>query len=216
MNELLIDSWNFYARGEIQINQSIFFSIWEWEKKNWFDLNLRSQPPQGNSPAFLFHQIKCFIDLIERKKELLFLRRMVEWLCFASRWTGDEMAACGGYGWRRLPLLPQREEAKQRNDFSSFSLPLIMNEMNNWLRREIKRCDWREEREWNEPTNLNGIVKWMNFNSWMKQAVNWLCWMEWGTKLLTAARQAAKQKPTKQISLFLFCGLLLRSLAAFI
>ena len=98
----------------------------------------------------------------------------VEWLCFASRWTGDEMAACGGYGWRRLPLLPQREEAKQRNDFSSFSLPLIMNEMNNWLRREIKRCDWREEREWNEPTNLNGIVKWMNFNSWMEQAVNWL------------------------------------------
>ena len=92
-------------------------------------------------------------------------------------WFLGQWALFGGVkgGSSRTATSQKRKQARHPiQGLFSFSLPLIMNEMNNWLRREIKRCDWREEREWNEPTNLNGIVKWMNFNSWMEQAVNWL------------------------------------------
>ena len=53
--------------------------------------------------------------------------------CFCEEWTNT-------WNWLR------RELVAELNEFSSFSLPSIMNEMNDWLRREIKRCDWRERK----------------------------------------------------------------------
>ena len=157
-------------------NKSIISSLWEWEERDWICFVFANGRPTPKSKKW--NQSTCLIwwnFFYWRLNELSESKRKTKSFYFDwMRANGivafsllDEWVGYGRCCGNGSAQWSQRKERKQR-----------------WFVSGMK------------PTNLNGIVKWMNFNSWMEQAVNWLCWMERFTKQQQLRGKPKENKPT--------------------